>query len=50
MRGTHLLSVYVPDQGLVLVDPAVDRKENEIVERLIWHENIAATPGKSYTA
>lgn len=31
MRGTHLLSVYVPDQGLVLVEAAVDRKENEIV-------------------
>jgi predicted transposase YbfD/YdcC len=30
-RGTHLLSVYVPDQGLVLVEAAVDRKENEIV-------------------
>lgn len=31
MRGTHLLSIYVPDQGLVLVEAAVDRKENEIV-------------------
>jgi predicted transposase YbfD/YdcC len=31
MRGTHLLSVYVPEQGLVLVEAAVDRKENEIV-------------------
>lgn len=31
LRGTHLLSVYVPDQGLVLVEAAVDRKENEIV-------------------
>lgn len=31
MRGTHLLSVYVPDQGLVLIEAAVDRKENEIV-------------------
>jgi predicted transposase YbfD/YdcC len=31
MRGTHLLSVYVPDQGLVLVEAEVDRKENEIV-------------------
>ena len=30
-RGTHLLSIYVPDQGLVLVEAAVDRKENEIV-------------------
>jgi predicted transposase YbfD/YdcC len=31
LRGTHLLSVYVPDQGLVLVEANVDRKENEIV-------------------
>jgi len=31
MRGTHLLSVYVPGQGLVLVEAEVDRKENEIV-------------------
>jgi predicted transposase YbfD/YdcC len=31
MRGTHLLSIYVPDQGLVLVEVEVDRKENEIV-------------------
>ena len=31
MRGTHLLSVYVPDRGLVLIEAAVDRKENEIV-------------------
>jgi hypothetical protein len=31
VRGTHLLSIYVPEQGLVLVEAAVDRKENEIV-------------------
>ena len=31
MRGTHLLSIYVPHQGLVLVEALVDRKENEIV-------------------
>lgn len=31
LRGTHLLSVFVPEQGLVLVQAAVDRKENEIV-------------------
>lgn len=31
MRGTHLLSIYAPGQGLVLVEAAVDRKENEIV-------------------
>jgi predicted transposase YbfD/YdcC len=30
-RGTHLLSIYVPQQGLVLVEAQVDRKENEIV-------------------
>jgi predicted transposase YbfD/YdcC len=29
-QGTHLLSIYVPDQGLVLAEVAVDRKENEI--------------------
>jgi predicted transposase YbfD/YdcC len=31
LQGTHLLSVYVPSQGLVLVQAQVDRKENEIV-------------------
>ena len=31
MRGTHLLSLYVPKQGLVLVEAKVDHKENEIV-------------------
>ncbi len=31
MRGTHLLAIYVPQQGLVLVEAQVDRKENEIV-------------------
>jgi predicted transposase YbfD/YdcC len=30
-RGTHLLSLYVPEQGLVLVEAKVERKENEIV-------------------
>jgi len=30
-RGTHLLSIYVPQQGLVLAEAQVDRKENEIV-------------------
>lgn len=30
-RGTHLLSIFVPEQGLVLVEAQVDRKENEIV-------------------
>jgi predicted transposase YbfD/YdcC len=31
LRGTHLLSIYVPQQGLVLAEAEVDRKENEIV-------------------
>lgn len=31
IRGTHLLSLYMPGQGLVLVEAEVDRKENEIV-------------------
>lgn len=31
MRGTHLLTVYVPKQGLALVQAQVDHKENEIV-------------------
>lgn len=30
VRGTHLLSLYVPAQGLVLVEAAVEGKENEI--------------------
>jgi hypothetical protein len=30
-RGTHLLTVYVPQQGLALVQAQVDHKENEIV-------------------
>lgn len=30
-RGTHLLAIYVPQQGLVLAEAEVDRKENEIV-------------------
>ena len=30
-RGTHLLSLYVPGQGLVLMEAKVDQKENEIV-------------------
>ena len=31
LRGTHLLSIFVPQQGLVLVEAQVDQKENEIV-------------------
>lgn len=30
-RGTHLLSLYVPDQGLVLMETKVDQQANEIV-------------------
>lgn len=30
-RGVHLLAVYVPEQGLVLAQAEVDKKENEIV-------------------
>jgi predicted transposase YbfD/YdcC len=30
-HGTHLLSIYLPHQGLVLAQAEVDRKENEIV-------------------
>ena len=30
-RGAHLLTVYVPEQGLALVQAQVDQKENEIV-------------------
>jgi predicted transposase YbfD/YdcC len=29
-RGTHLLAIYVPEQGLVLAQVQVDLKENEI--------------------
>ena len=31
LSGTHLLSKYVPQQGLALAEAEVDRKENEIV-------------------
>lgn len=30
-QGVHLLAAYVPQEGVVLVQVAVDRKENEIV-------------------
>jgi len=30
-RGLHLLAIYIPDQGLVLAQAEVDKKENEIV-------------------
>lgn len=31
LRGIHLLTIYVPRQGLVLVQAQVDQKQNEIV-------------------
>jgi predicted transposase YbfD/YdcC len=31
MRGTHLLAIYQPQQGLVLAEAQVESKENEIV-------------------
>ena len=42
-RGTHLLSIYVPRQGLVLVEAEVDRKENEIVvaPRILQQVNLS---------
>jgi predicted transposase YbfD/YdcC len=30
-RGRHLLAVYLPDEGLVLIQIEVDQKENEII-------------------
>ncbi|NNJ10394.1 ISAs1 family transposase [Chloroflexales bacterium ZM16-3] len=30
-RGVHLVAAYLPEQGVVLAQRAVDRKENEIV-------------------
>jgi predicted transposase YbfD/YdcC len=30
-RGTFILAIYVPQQGLVLAQASIDRKENEIV-------------------
>lgn len=43
IRGTHLLSIYVPRQGLVLVEAEVDRKENEIVvaPRILQQVNLS---------
>ena len=45
MRGIHLLSIYVPDQGLVLAEVEVDRKENEIVAapRILKQVNLSGT-------
>ena len=43
IRGIHLLSIYVPGQGLVLVEAEVDRKENEIVvaPRILHQVNLS---------
>jgi hypothetical protein len=30
-RGVHLLAAYLPEHGIVLVEVAVDGKENEII-------------------
>lgn len=45
LRGTHLLTVYVPNQGLVLVQAQVDRKENEIVvaPQILRQVNLSGT-------
>ena len=44
-RGTHLLAIYVPREGLVLAQAKVDRKENEIVvaPHLLRQVNLAGT-------
>ncbi len=45
VRGLHLLSIYVPDQGLVLAEVEVDRKENEIVAapKILRQVNLSGT-------
>lgn len=45
MRGVHLLSIYVPGQGLVLAQAEVDRKENEIVvaPKILKQVNLSGT-------
>lgn len=45
MRGVHLLSIYVPGQGLVLVQAEVDHKENEIVvaPKVLKQVNLSGT-------
>ena len=45
MRGVHLLSIYVPRQGLVLAQAEVDRKENEIVvaPKVLKQVNLSGT-------
>ena len=45
IRGTHLLSIYVPRQGLVVVEAQVDRKENEIVvaPKILQQVNLSGT-------
>lgn len=45
MRGVHLLSIYVPGQGLVLAQAEVDRKENEIgvAPKVLKQVNLSGT-------
>jgi predicted transposase YbfD/YdcC len=44
-RGVHLVAAYLPEQGVVLAQVAVDRKENEIVAvpKLVRHLNLTGT-------
>ena len=44
-RGTHLLAIYVPRQGLVIAQAEVERKENEIVvaPQVLSQVNLAGT-------
>jgi predicted transposase YbfD/YdcC len=44
-RGVHLVAAYRPEQGVVLAQVAVDRKENEIVAvpKLLRHLNLTGT-------
>jgi predicted transposase YbfD/YdcC len=40
-RGVHLLAAYAPNQGVVLFQVAVDRKENEIVAAPVVLQQLA---------
>jgi hypothetical protein len=44
-RGMHLLAAYLPEQGLVLFQMEVERKENEIpvAQRLLKHLDLRGT-------
>lgn len=43
LRGTHLLAAYLPESGLVLMEVAVDKKENEITAapRVLQHLDLS---------